>query len=140
MSREFLPGQIMAYPYLWSWQSARGETEGRKTRPTCVVIAVRSASDGLTHLALLALTTQPPATDRIAIEVPDIECRRAGLGAFKTCWVVVDEYNYDIAERSWYIEPEREVLGRFSKTFMMKIAEAFSKASRASAQRVSRLD
>gem|GEM_PF-6672662 len=27
MSREFLPGQVMVYPYLWSWQDEGGETE-----------------------------------------------------------------------------------------------------------------
>jgi hypothetical protein len=37
------------------------------------------------------------------------------------CWVKVDEYNYDIAERSWYIEPDGNVLGRFSKATSMKI-------------------
>lgn len=42
MSREFLPGQIISYPYLWELQDERGETEGRKSRPTCVVVAVRS--------------------------------------------------------------------------------------------------
>ncbi|MDW9378335.1 type II toxin-antitoxin system Phd/YefM family antitoxin [Sinorhizobium meliloti] len=25
MSREFLPGQVIAYPYLWAWQHERGE-------------------------------------------------------------------------------------------------------------------
>ncbi|MDW9462561.1 type II toxin-antitoxin system Phd/YefM family antitoxin [Sinorhizobium meliloti] len=25
MSREFLPGQVIAYPYLWAWQRERGE-------------------------------------------------------------------------------------------------------------------
>ncbi len=128
MSREYLPGEVIIYPYLWSWQDERGETEGRKDRPTCVVVAVRGASDGLTHLALLAITTQPPQADRIALEVPAIECRRAGLGDLKQCWVVVDEYNYDIAERSWYIEPGGKTLGRFSKAFLMKIASAFAGA------------
>lgn len=33
MSREFLPGQVIAYPYLWAWQHEHGETEDRKTRP-----------------------------------------------------------------------------------------------------------
>ncbi|AEG57336.1 type II toxin-antitoxin system Phd/YefM family antitoxin [Sinorhizobium meliloti] len=33
MSREFPPGQVIAYPYLWAWQHEHGETEGRKTRP-----------------------------------------------------------------------------------------------------------
>ena len=33
MSREHLPGQVITYPYLWSWQNERDETEGRK-KPT----------------------------------------------------------------------------------------------------------
>lgn len=139
MSREYLPGQIIAYPYLWAWQQDRGETEGRKIRPTCVVVAVRGAKDGLTHLALLAITTQPPQGGRLALDIPEIERQRAGLGDVKRCWIVVDEYNYDIAERSWYIEPGSHVLGRFSKAFVMKIATAFAQA-RQSGRRVSRLD
>lgn len=126
-------------PYLWAWQHERGETEGGKARPTCVVVVVRSANDGLSHLALLAITTQPAQADRVAVEVSDIECRRAGLSDIKRCWIVVDEYNYDIAERSWYIEPHSKILGRFSKAFMMKVAAAFVEA-RASGRRVSRLD
>lgn len=35
---------------------------------------------------------------------------------------MADEYNYDIVERSWYIEPDQDILGRFSKSFMVKIA------------------
>lgn len=140
MSREFLPGQIIAYPYLWAWQNDRGETEGRKSRPTCVVVAVRNAKDGLTHLALLAVTTQPPHSDRVAVEVPDMEARRAGLSDLKRCGVIIDEYNYDVAERSWYIEPDENVLVRFSKAFMMKIAASFGEASRKSGRRVNQLD
>lgn len=84
MSRELLPGQVISYPYLWAWQNERGETEGRKRRPTCVVAAVRGTKDGLTH-------------------------------------------------------PEGKAIGRFSKTFMMRIAAAFAGARR-SGRRVSRLD
>ncbi len=139
MSHEFRPGQVIDYPYLWAWQHERGETEGRKHRPTCVVAAVR-ASNGLTHLALLAITTQPPQGDRVALEVSDIECRRAGLVDLKRCWIVVDEYNYDIVERSWYIESDGAILGRFSKAFMIKIATAFAEATRRFSRRVSRTD
>ncbi len=139
MSRKFLPGEVIDYPYLWAWQHDRGETEGRKIRPICVVIAVRGATDGSTHLLLLAITTQPPQANRVAIKVSDIECRRAGLSELKRCWIVVDEYNHDVAERSWYIEPQSKPLGRFSKAFMMKIATAFVEV-RASGRRVSRLD
>lgn len=79
MGREFRPGEVISYPYLWAWQQERGETEGRKQRPVCVVIAIRNAADGNTHILLLAITTQPPQAGRIALEIPDIERRRAGL-------------------------------------------------------------
>ncbi|MBB3743012.1 hypothetical protein FHT80_002006 [Rhizobium sp. BK226] len=139
MNHEFRPGEVITYPYLWAWQQQRGETEGRKQRPVCVIIAIRSASDGNTHLALLAITTQPPPSGRAALEIPDIERRRAGLGDLKQSWIVVDEYNYDIVERSWYIEPHQEVLGRFSKSFVMKIAVMFANA-RGRSERVNRFD
>lgn len=139
MSREFRPGEVISYPYLWAWQQQRGETEGRKQRPVCVVIAIRGTSDGNTHLALLAITTQPPQAGRSALEIPDIERKRAGLGDLKQSWIMVDEYNYDIVERSWYIEPDQAILGRFSKSFMVKIAGMFAE-ERSRSGRVNRLD
>ncbi|MGR8965408.1 hypothetical protein ACU8MP_31725 (plasmid) [Rhizobium leguminosarum] len=139
MNHEFRPGEVITYPYLWAWQQQRGETDGRKQRPVCVVIAIRSASDGNTHLVLLAITTQPPEAGRVALEIPDIERRRAGLGDLKQSWIVVDEYNYDVVQRSWYIEPHQEIVGRFSKSFVMKIAAMFMKA-RGQSGRVNRFD
>ncbi len=40
---------------------------------------------------------------------------RAGLSDLKRCWIIVDEYNDDVAEQSWYLEPDGPALGRFSK-------------------------
>jgi hypothetical protein len=36
-----------------------------------------------------------------------------------------DEYNYDILERSFYFATGRAPLGRFSASFLAKIAAAF---------------
>lgn len=138
MSPSYRPGQIIDYPYLWQWQRERGESDGRKPRPVCVVAAVRGARDGLTHLALLAITTSRPGEGRTAMEIPEIECRRAGLAGVRRAWVVVDEYNYDVAERSWYIEPDRHDERRLSKPFMMKLAEAFAAARGSAPVRVDR--
>ncbi|QPB18786.1 hypothetical protein [Rhizobium sp. 007] len=140
MSREYRPGEIVTYPYLWAWQQDRGETEGRKERPVCVVVAVRSDRGGLTHLALLAITSQPPRADRLTLEIPEMECRRAGLSDLKRAWIVVDEYNYDIAERSYYLEPGQDSLGRFSKPFMMRVAATFFESTRRSGHRINRVD
>lgn len=49
------------------------------------------------------------------------------------CRVMIDEYNYDIAERSWHIERDENVLGR------TKIAASFGEASRKSGHRITDL-
>lgn len=105
MSRESGPAKSSPIPP-WARQQ-RGETEGRKQRPVCVVIAIRNPGDGNTHVALRAIKTQPPPTGRIALEIPDIERKRAGLSDLKQCRIMADKYNYDIVERSWFIEPDR---------------------------------
>jgi hypothetical protein len=40
--------------------------------------------------------------------------------------VTVSEYNYDIAERSYYLDVNQPPLGRFSRPFMMRLATAFA--------------
>ena len=67
-----------------------------------------------------------------------MECRRAGLSGVKRAWVVVDEYNYDVAEHSWYLEPGVDGDRRLSKPFMMKVAGAFAAATRDAPGRVDR--
>jgi hypothetical protein len=49
----------------------------------------------------------------------------------------MDEYNYDIAERSWYFEPQKS-LGRFSGTFVRTIAQALRSTLINTAARVDR--
>lgn len=137
-SREFRSGDVIQYPYLWKWQRERGETEGRKQRPVCVVVAVRSPRDDLTHLALLAISSRPPVGDGAAVEIPEIECRRAGLSEFKRAWISINEYNYDVAERSFYLEARQVILGRFSKSFMMRLATEFAPMFRRGLGRIDR--
>jgi hypothetical protein len=129
---------VPAYPYLWLWQSRRGEQEGRKSRPVCVAIASRGA-DGLTHLALLAITGSPPRTDQIAVELPPLEIRRIGLSEFKQAWVIVSEYNYDILERSFSLEPSALPRTRLSRSFLKAVLTAFRPTLAGAQTRVDRL-
>ena len=108
-------GAVLRYPYLWARQAGRGETEGRKIRPCAVILALK-AEHGQTELRLCAATTQPPQKGTHAIEVPEIEKRRAGLDSGLQLWVVVDEHNVDVFEQSFYIEPHSQI-GTFSSAF-----------------------
>jgi hypothetical protein len=130
---------VIEYPYLWHDEEGRGETEGRKTRPVCLALSVRSPQTGEHHLLLLAISSQPPRANQSAIEVPDTERRRGGLMRYPRAWIVTSEYNYDIAERSFYYDPAGPVLGAFSQRFMREVATALRKSLQGSGSRVSRV-
>jgi hypothetical protein len=132
---ELRTGCVIRFPYLWVREAERGETEGRKPRP--VAVGVRLARPrGEDVLVLFPITSQPPSPDRFAVEIPEMEKRRAGLDAMLQLWIILDEYNQDILGRSFYLEPEPP-LGRFSKAFFLPLMKEFI-ARRAGARGVNR--
>lgn len=128
-------GFVIRFPYLWVREAGRGETEGRKSRPVAVGIRL-DRPDGNDLLLLFPITSQPPSPDRFAVEIPEIEKRRAGLDVALQLWIILDEYNQDIIGQSFYLEPEPP-LGRFSKAFFLPLMREFI-ARRATARGVSR--
>lgn len=96
-----------------------GENEGRKTRPVCIAVTV-AKSDSETVVFILPITTQPPLPSRKFIEVPQIESQRVGLETHVRKWVMLDEINTDIPERS-YVWEDRTPIGTFSSVFTSKI-------------------
>lgn len=132
-------GSIIEYPYLWSDQDRRGETEGRKHRPVCVALTVRS-SQSEHHVLLLAVSGQAPRPDQAALAIPEIERRRAGLTRYPAAWITTSEYNYDILERSFYYDPNAAVLGALSQSFMAKVATELRERLRRRSARVSRIE
>lgn len=138
-ARKLATGDIVsAYPYLWLWQRDRGEAEGRKERPVCVAVAAKGP-DGLTHLALLAITGTPPRADQRAVELPALEIRRLKLSEFKQAWIIVSEYNYDILERSFSLDPSRGDGRKLSPGFLKVVLRAFRPTLASAQARVARL-
>ena len=124
MASPFPPGSVITYPYLWRWQHAAGRDNAEKDRPVCLVIAVSDPTQDLTHLVLLAITGTEPGSEQTALEIPALELRRAGLSTLKRGWVMVGEYNYDVAERSFHFDPNQVPRGAFSPGFMNRIRAA----------------
>ena len=132
---ELRTGCVIRFPYLWVREAERGETEGRKTRPVAVGVRITRRS-GNDVLLLFPITSQPPSRDRFAAEIPEMEKRRAGLDAALRLWIILDEYNQDTINESFYLKPEPP-LGRFSKAFFLPLMRQFV-ARRASTRGVSR--
>lgn len=112
-------GDVWRYPYLWARQSRDGETEGRKNRP-CAVAFLIKREEGQEFALLLAITSKAPSNTAYAIEVPEIEKRRAKLDHSIPLWVILDERNEDVPNQSYYFEAGG-YLGQFSAAFTKKI-------------------
>lgn len=132
---ELSTGCVIRFPYLWVREAERGETEGRKPRPVAVGVRIaRRGGDDI--LVLFPITSQPPSAGRFAAEIPEMEKRRAGLDATLRLWIILDEYNQDIINQSFYLEPEPP-LGQFSKAFFLPLMKQFI-ARRASTRGINR--
>ncbi len=114
-------GDVFHYPYLWAWQYARGETEGRKERPCCTALVI-PLKNGQHRIYYLPITTKPPTNVQIAIEVPRTEVQRAGLSSDVSQWVILNEWNREIFETSYYIA-DVDGRGSFSRKFTNQILE-----------------
>ncbi|MFC3058555.1 hypothetical protein [Paenirhodobacter populi] len=122
-------GDVWVYPFLWSREAARGETEGRKERPVSLLLLSRNAK-GEVETLLAPITSQPSEGNAFAVEVPEIEKRRAGLDQTIRLWVIADEVNTDIPAKSYYFEPGNRI-GGFSKPFVKKVQAVLIEAVRA---------
>src|ERR1700693_3640749 len=81
-------GLVIRYDYLWAREYDRQGESGREDRPACVQIII--AGTARTIVPLSPITSRKPNADRTALEIPEIEARRAGLDL--PAWIVVDEW------------------------------------------------
>lgn len=121
MTDGFTNGSVVVYPYLWRWQEDEGRENAEKDRPVCLAIVVPDPGGQLNHLVILPISASPPREGQSSLEIPALEIHRAGLSMFKRGWITVSEYNYDVAERSYFFEANQKPLGQFSPRFLEDI-------------------
>lgn len=121
-------GDVWQYEYLWGREHDAGAESGRKSRPTALVTTA-VGNDGRTNLFWLPITSKSPHQDRLSIEVPQLERKRAGLAADLRLWVILDEYNHEFLETSFYLDPNG-YRGAFSPAFIDKALKIVIEAGR----------
>lgn len=85
-------GLVINYTYLWHHEHLSGHEEGRKDRPSVIVLAVERESDGATVVTVLPVTHTPPHGPGDAIEIPAAVKRHLGLDDQRS-WIVITEGN-----------------------------------------------
>ena len=118
----FEQGDVAEFYYLWHREELAGEETGRKARPVCVVIRSPGNPD---VVFVFPFTSQPPLAGQLALEVPEIECRRVGL--YSPCWLVLDEYNRVEMDKD-YDFASTEPIGSVSPAFLREIARTVRNA------------
>jgi hypothetical protein len=86
------PGLVVSYAYLWHSEHRAGRDEGRKDRPSVIVLAVTRVGDGATTVTVLPITHSPPTVPHSAVEIPSPVKRHLGLDDARS-WIVVAEGN-----------------------------------------------
>jgi hypothetical protein len=85
-------GLVVAYAYLWHWEYQTGQEEGRKVRPSVIVLAVDRPNNGATIVTVPPVTHSAPIVAGSAVEIPQTVQRHLGLDDGRS-WVVVAEGN-----------------------------------------------
>ena len=86
------PGLVISYVYLWRREHEAGQEEGRKDRPSVIVLAVARGVDSATLVTVLPITHSAPAEPTLAVELPQSVKRHLGLDHDRS-WIVVSEGN-----------------------------------------------
>lgn len=86
------PGAVLGYAYLWSHEADQGQEEGRKNRPCAVLLAIAGTDGRAPRVAVLPITSSPPAAPGDAFEIAAATRARLGLNE-APCWVVITEAN-----------------------------------------------
>jgi len=85
-------GLVISYAYLWHREHQAGQEEGRKDRPSVIVLAVERKEDGATIVTALPITHAAPVDPATAVEIPAPVKRHLGLDDARS-WVIVTEGN-----------------------------------------------
>jgi PemK-like, MazF-like toxin of type II toxin-antitoxin system len=86
------PGLVISYAYLRHTEHEAGQEEGRKDRPSVIVLAVEREADDTTIVIVLPITHSPPTDPASAVEIPPPVKRHLGLDDQRS-WIIVSEGN-----------------------------------------------
>jgi len=109
-------GLVIPYAYLWRHKHRKGQEEGRKVRPSVIMLAVQSPKDGAPRVTVAPITHTPTAKDGEAIELPPRVKQALGLDDDRS-WIMLDEVN-QFAWPGYDIRPVPGSKDRFAYGFI----------------------
>jgi hypothetical protein len=131
------PGLVVNYAYLWRHEHRAGHEEGRKDRPSVIILAAEKEPRGDIVVTVLPITHRPPDDATAAVEIPPAVKKHLSLDEERS-WVIVDEGNefvwpgYDLRRVP---QSGKYDLGFLPPKLFLEIREAFLAVYRASGRK-----
>ena len=85
------PGRVISYSYLWAAERDKGAEDGRKDRPSVIVVA-RQIIGSREVVTVVPITHTSPLDPSDAVEIPPALKAHLGLDG-QPSWIVVTETN-----------------------------------------------
>jgi hypothetical protein len=101
---------VLSYSYLWHREQTKGETEGRKDRPSAVVLVLNRTGFGDVVYVLPTTTSEPKADDPWTLEIPRSIKYRLKLDESRS-WINVTELNV-FAWTGYHLRPTKTPHGK----------------------------
>src|SRR5580704_3389134 len=121
------PGLVISYAYTWHREYQVGRIEGRKNRPSVIVLAIAREAENTTSVVVLPITHSAPDDPASAVEIPTAIQNHLGLDSERS-WIVVAEGNeflwpgYDLRKLP---KSDRYEYGFLPPRFFNRVIEAF---------------
>jgi hypothetical protein len=121
------PGLVISYAYLWHTEHEAGQEEGRKDRPSVIVLTVERQADDTTIVIVLPITHTPPVDPASAVEIPAAVKRHLGLDDDRS-WIVVavgNEFDWPGYDLRKIGRGDRYDYGFLPPRFFKQVLDAF---------------
>lgn len=125
---EINSGDLVIYPFLWSWESRRGIVRADKMRP-CVTLMRFDTETPDPGVVLLAITTKPALDWHDRMAIPPEECARVGMDPTRGATIALNDMNVERIFGSHRLR-EKVPMRSFSAAFMNELAGRFSEVMR----------
>ena len=115
----FRTGDIILYPYRWSWEKEEDPNSLGKYRPSLVLFAGQPGTEKDGELLICGITSAHVYAPNNFLHIPEIEAERANLSAKKSK-VVVSDVNIDHLDNEGTMRG-KVLPGRFAPAFFKQI-------------------
>lgn len=123
-TRKLAPGDLVLYPYLWSWESGAGLRLADKVRPCLILFRGPEGTPQEDSVLICAITSAEVRHPNRAIDIPPEEGKRAKIRRPDDSRVVVTECNSDKIGDSIHLNGNYLLENRFSSPFITELQNA----------------